>query len=296
MNKDYSLEENVTHGTKLQPIRFIRFAAGKGTIYPEHFFVKRHWHHSCEILRILKGDFTIEIDLERYKLQEGDICIIGSGELHQLEGNGADTLHDAIIFNPHILEFSYEDQFQEDVIAPIISQEYALPHLLRPGEAAYDRVLTEYDKIAQYSENHYFEAKLGLLVIMNELKNNNCFVKTSRIQNEAEKLRIDRYKTLISHMEEHFAEKVTLEELGRLAGCNTQYLCHFFKEISGVSPMQYLIGYRISKAQDMLIHTTKSILEISLDCGFDNVSYFIRQFRRYTGMTPGKYRGKNLYS
>ncbi|MDD6071055.1 MAG: AraC family transcriptional regulator [Clostridiales bacterium] len=296
MNKDYSLEENVTHGTKLQPIRCIRFSTGKGTVYPERFFVQRHWHHSCEILRILKGKFTIEIDLERYELREGDICIIGSGELHQLEGKGSDTLHDVIIFNPHILEFSYEDQFQEDVIAPILSQKYALPHLLRPGEAAYDRVMKEYDKIIKHSENQYFESKLGLLIIMNELKKNNCFIKTSRIQNEAEKLRVDRYKTLISYMEEHFMEKVTLDDLGRLAGCNTQYLCHFFKEISGVSPMQYLIEYRISQAQNMLMHTTKSILEISLDCGFDNVSYFIRQFRKYKGMTPGKYRRTNLYT
>ena len=295
MNKDYSLEENVTHGTKQQPIRFIRFTTGKGTAYPDHFFVQRHWHLSFEILRILRGCFTIEIDLESYELNEGDICIVGSGELHQLEGKGPDTLHDVIIFNPHILEFSYQDQFQEDVISPILNQEYALPHIIHPDEPGYERIVTVYNKIAKDNDNWYFEAKMGLLTIMNELKRQERFIKTSRIKNEAEKLRIDRYKSLISYMEEHFSQKVTLEELGELVGCNTQYLCHFFKEISGLSPIQYLIGYRILQAQNMLINTTKSVLEISLDCGFENVSYFIRQFRKYTGMSPGKYRNKNLY-
>lgn len=290
MNKDFSLEENVIHGTKQQPIRFIRFTVGEGTAYPDYFFVQRHWHHSCEILRILRGSFTIELDLESYELHEGDICMVGSGELHQLEGKGSDTLHDVIIFNPRILEFSYADQFQEEVAAPLVNHDYTLPHILRPGEPGYNAVYSIYDSIAEPSDNWYFEAKLGLLTIMNELKRSNRFIKTSRIQNEAEKLRIDRYKTLISYMEENFSEKITLEQLAELADCNTQYLCHFFKDIAGISPMQYLISCRITQAKDMLIHTTKSVLEISLDCGFDNVSYFIRQFKRHTDMTPGKYR------
>lgn len=294
MNKDYSLEENVTHGTKQQPIRFIRFTTGEGTMYPERFFVQRHWHHSCEILRILKGSFTIELDLESFELYEGDICMVGSGELHQLEGNGPDTLHDVIIFNPHILEFSYTDQFQEEVVAPLLDQDYTFPHILRQGEPGYEAVLSVYNHIAKDSDNWYFEAKLGLLTIMNELKRNNRFIKMSRIHNEAEKLRIDRYKTLISYMEEYFAEKITLEDLGELVNCNTQYLCRFFKEISGVSPIQYLIKYRITQAQDMLVNTTKSVLEISFDCGFDNVSYFIRQFKLHTDMTPGKYRQSSI--
>jgi len=290
MNKDYSLEENVTHGTRKQPIRFIRFTTGEGTMYPDHFFVQRHWHHNCEILRILKGSFTIELDLESYVLWEGDICMVGSGQLHQLEGNGPDTLHDVIIFNPQILEFSYADQFQEEVVEPFVNHDYTLPHILRPGEPGYEAVYSVYNNISKDSDNWYFEAKLGLLTIMNELKRNKRFIKTSRMHNEAEKLRIDRYKTLISYMEEHFAEKITLEDLGEEINCNAQYLCRFFKEISGVSPMRYLIQYRITQAQDMLINTTKSVLEISLDCGFDNVSYFIRQFKLYTDMTPGKYR------
>lgn len=296
MNKDFSLEENVSHGTKQQPIRYIRFSTGEGTVYPERFFVQRHWHHSYEILRILRGSFTIEIDLESYELKEGDICIVGSGELHQLEGKSSDTLHDVIIFNPHILEFSYQDQFQEDIISPILNQEYALPHIIRPKEPGYEKVATIYNTITQESDNWYFEAKMGLLTIINELHRVHRFIKTSRIKNETEKLRIDRYKSLISYMEEHFAQKVTLEELGELVGCNTQYLCHFFKEISGESPIQYLIGYRILQAQNMLIHTTKSVLEISFDCGFENVSYFIRQFRKYTGISPGKYRNQNICS
>jgi AraC-like DNA-binding protein len=54
--------------------------------------------------------------------------------------------------------------------------------------------------------------------------------------------------------------------------------------------MQFLIEYRIEQAGRMLKDTTKSVLEISLDCGFENVSYFIRQFKRHKNMTPRQYR------
>ena len=84
--------------------------------------------------------------------------------------------------------------------------------------------------------------------------------------------------------------KITLEKLASEIQVNPQYLCHFFKEIAGISPIQYLIRYRVNRAGEALRETTRSILEISLDCGFDNVSYFIRQFRKFTGQTPRQYR------
>lgn len=290
MNKDYSLEEKEVHGTKQQPIRYMHFITGEGTIYPENFFVQRHWHHSCEILHIIKGNFMVELDLESYGLSEGDICMVGSGELHLLEGMEPDTIHEVIIFDPHILEFSYADQFQEEVVAPLLRYEYAMPHTIRLGEPGYNEIIRIYEKIIKEHDNWYFEAKLGLLTIMNELKRKNLFLKTAHIHNETEKLKIDRYKKIISYMQDNFANRITLEDLSGIVDCNSQYLCHFFKDIAGVPPMQYLIGYRITQAQNMLKYTTKSVLEISMDCGFDNVSYFIRQFKRITGVTPRQYR------
>ncbi len=46
-----------------------------------------------------------------------------------------------------------------------------------------------------------------------------------------------------------------------------------------MSPIQYLIAYRVEWAKEMLEDTTKSVMEICLECGFENVSYFIRRFK-----------------
>lgn len=294
MNKEHSLEEDVRHGTQERPLTAIHFTTGPGTVYPEYFYVQRHWHHNIEILKVLKGSYTVELNLENYVLAEGDICIINSGELHEIKGIGADTVHDVVIFNPHILEFTYQDEFQQALIAPLIAHTYSLPHMIHPEDAVYAEMSSLFKQMMWISmeekEGWYFRVKLLLLEFLNILNLNHRVQVLASVQSAPEKERIDRYKRIVSYIEEHFMEKVTLEHLAEAAQCNPQYLCHFFKEIAGVSPIQYLISHRIGKAQEMLTNTTKSVLEVSLDCGFENVSYFIRQFKRSVGATPREYR------
>lgn len=294
MNEKQSLKEAARHGTSGQPLTAIHFITGAGTFYPDHFFVERHWHYPVEILKIARGTFTIEINLETYLLHPGDICFINSEELHCLEGNQQDTVHDAIIFHPHILEFSYPDEFQEQYAAPFLSHASSLPRLLTPGDTLYGTVASLFDRAAAIAEKEeegwYFRVKLLLLEMFYELCIHKKMPAAKDLLSAAGKERTDRYKKIISYMEKHFMDKISLEDLAEEAQVNSQYLCHFFREIAGISPIQYLIRFRIDRAREMLRDTTKSILEISLDCGFDNVSYFIRQFRKFTGQTPRQYR------
>ncbi len=68
------------------------------------------------------------------------------------------------------------------------------------------------------------------------------------------------------------------------------YWRRFFREIAGVSPIRYLISYRLERACSLLVHTTQSVTDIALECGFENISYFIRKFREEKGCTPKEYR------
>ncbi len=61
---------------------------------------------------------------------------------------------------------------------------------------------------------------------------------------------------------------------------------NLFKEATGQSFVSYLNNFRVNKARDLLVGTSKSIAEIGLETGFCNQSYFTAVFRRATGMTP----------
>lgn len=294
MNKEYSLEENVQHGTKERPLTIMNFCTGKGTSYPDHFFVERHWHYNTEILKIRKGRYKAEINLETLYLQEGDICMINSGELHLLEGIGSHTLHDALIYNQSILRFSYEDEMQEKLIHPLLSHKLVLPRIIHPSDTGYKQLNHRVEHLIELGEKKtddwYFQLKLEILQFLIDLNRYGLFISSADTATAFEKERIDRYKRIVSLIEDNYTSALTLQMLAQAAGCNPQYLCRFFKEIAGISPIQYLIRYRIQQAERLLGNTTKTILEISLDSGFDNVSYFIRQFKKQNGLTPNEYR------
>lgn len=295
MNKEHSLEEDNRHGTEEKPIAVLHFSPEATPQYAKHFMVERHWHHEIEILYVRKGTFHLELNLENFTLQEGDICFINSGELHFLEGNEPGTVHDAVIFNPQILKFAYHDVVQDELIGPLLARQESLPHIIRNREKGYEEIAGIMQRIGSYGwflkETDYFEVKLRLYELLFQLKmQGRMSGDGDNPLSAVEKEKIDRYKRIVMFVQEHYMEKIKLETLAAQAQCNPQYLCHFFKEIAEISPIQYLIEYRLDRAREMLKDTTKPVLEVSLDCGFDNVSYFIRQFKKETGVTPGAYR------
>ncbi|HCT91363.1 MAG TPA: hypothetical protein DF613_08290 [Lachnospiraceae bacterium] len=297
MSSELSLREGVAHGTPKRPLRAMHFAAGPGTTYPEHFFKERHWHRYGEILLILKGDYQVEINLETKDLHPGDICLINSGELHQLTGIQPTALHDAVLFDPQILNFSYRDEWEDIYIAPVLEQSQMMQNILHPGENGYTDIhalVTELTRVALLGENGwYIRCKILLLELFEKLGRNGLFVPMADTVSKNDARKIARYKAIVSYIEEHCQEPVTLHQLADTVSCNTQYLCRFFREIAGMSPIQYLITYRLERACHMLAHTTLPVTAIALDCGFDNISYFIRKFKDIKGCTPKEYRQKS---
>ena len=67
----------------------------------------------------------------------------------------------------------------------------------------------------------------------------------------------------------------------------------FFKQYVGMSCIQYINHYRIQKAAHMLEETSRPVMEIAMDHGFDNISYFNLQFRKEFGMTPREFRSQH---
>ena len=295
MPVDADLREIITHGTKQNPITAMRFISGSGTSSPENFFVQRHWHSNIEILFIRKGAFSLELNLETHRIYAGDLCIFNSGELHQLIGQTPGTVHDVFIFDPHILDFSYPDEWQEGWIRPFLNHSLLLPHILHPENVGYEKICALLEQLLtlgiKKQEGWYIRCKLLLLELFAYVSENNLLLPNTSLP-AAEMLKINRYKTIVSYIEEHYSDPISLQQIADTIPCNPQYLCRFFKTIAGITPIQYLIQYRIKRASFLLTNTSQPVLEIAMDCGFENFSYFIRKFKEILGCTPKEYREK----
>ena len=94
----------------------------------------------------------------------------------------------------------------------------------------------------------------------------------------------------INYMHSHLQEKITLSQLAATAGLSSGRFSHLFKEDTGVTPMTYLVGIKMETAQTMLSTSAHTLSEISTILGFSSESHFIKSFKRYCGVTPGRFR------
>lgn len=94
----------------------------------------------------------------------------------------------------------------------------------------------------------------------------------------------------VDYIGAHFAERITLDGLSAEAGVSPQHLCRLFRSAMGCRPMEYLAKRRIQEAKSLLADSALSMEEIAERTGFCDSSYFGRLFRRYEGISPGKFR------
>ena len=149
------------------------------------------------------------------------------------------------------------------------------------------------DTAADMDAGWYMTSKLLILDIISSIYTANLMQSVQNAHAQTNQKKIQNYKSVISYMEHNYNQPVTLQDLADTIPCNSQYLCRFFKDIAGVSPIQYLLNYRIQKACILLETTNNPVLDIALDCGFENVSYFIRKFKEIMCCTPKAYRNNH---
>ena len=92
------------------------------------------------------------------------------------------------------------------------------------------------------------------------------------------------------YLSEHLAEEISVGALSELVALSPFHFCRVFKQTTGMSPLQFVTRERISRAQQLIRETSRSLIEIALDVGYTSPSHFAQVFRRVAGMTPTDFR------
>ncbi len=162
------------------------------------------------------------------------------------------------------------------------------------------------DRRAAYDSDlgPYFASIVRQLIYFDENKVNNNVIITGLLDYLLSAIIVDKFKTLSSnlpgpdrtlfalkiYLDTHYAEKVTLPRLSQKFNLSASSISKQFKAYYNVSPKTYLNKVRLDHAKTLLRQTQLSLIEICQEIGVDDVAYFIRFFKRYTGMTPKTYK------
>ncbi len=99
---------------------------------------------------------------------------------------------------------------------------------------------------------------------------------------------------VLIHLETHFRDKVTLEELSKAFSVSPSYLSRIFAKRIGMGIIEYTNHLRIEAACELLRTSDWSVTRIATEVGYEEVSYFFRRFRKEIGMSPHTYRQQQL--
>lgn len=95
---------------------------------------------------------------------------------------------------------------------------------------------------------------------------------------------------VIQYIEENFKSDISIDDLCETAHLSPFYFCRLFKKEMGYSPYEYIIIVRLNIAKKLLKNSKLTIKEIAYETGFNSEANFIRTFKSYANMTPGKFR------
>ena len=200
------------------------------------------------------------------------------------------TMH---FYFPCLQSFTQYNICQDEFILPLLSQKLQFPY----GETLSKKCTEKIQSLIQAAALLYespspvtsLSIKILLLQILETLFLHGAFLTVSE-EFLSKRTSFDPLKEVFSYIEANYMHKIYLEQLSECAHMNKNYFCKFFKKKIGKSPFTYLNEYRINQASALLLKSNAPITEIALSTGYENMSYFIRQFKYYKHCTPSDFR------
>lgn len=232
-----------------------------------------NWHENLEIQFCEKGRGAVHLDGEKYGFQKDDIIVVNTNVIHYT-GTDTNITYSCIIVNCDFCRKIGIDP-RKLTFSPKIKSQIITDWFYELKEV-YNDTGTPL-RIAKLNEI--------LLKILIELAENHT-VKTipdSDIKN------FDTIKSVITYLRENYNKKITLNEISKAVLCDKYALCREFKRFTGQTIIENLNNYRCIKAMYFL-REGHTVAETASLCGFDNLSFFTRTFKKYIGKLPSHYK------
>lgn len=288
--QDIFLKESKAHGNISFPFAFYHV-----TEKHPRYTMETHWHEECEICRVLSGTLEVTIDGKTFigkgRDGVGDIFIFNSGAVHSAIPH--DCVYECVVFDLHFLlrERSLSNSFiysllynqrkfvsyipytqeKQDDLEDICSIVQRLFFTLRDQGAGY--------QLKSFGIMYYL---LGLF------EDKAMFEQPNEAGGDAVS-RIMKMRMALSYIHRNYKQHISLSEIAELLDLQPPSVVKLFKELINKKPLEYINSYRINCAQEMLKEGRNSVTAVALECGFTDVSYFTKVFKKYTDQTPRQF-------
>lgn len=249
-----------------------------------------HWHEEIEAISVVQGRGLFQASGESWLLEAGDGIFLNTNVLHSVHlPEGGDCRFYSLVFSAGLLAGMPGSIFEQRYIRPLLDASaravplYRSEPWQREAAGAIEQAYHAFAGEAFGWELLVRGALSQLWVLMAE----HMTVPGSAA---AETTDVRRLKEMLQFLHGRYDQPVSLEEIAAAASIGKRECLRCFQRTIGVTPIQYLLRYRIRRASSLLAETDLPVTEVALRCGFESPSYFSLMFRRLIGRTPREYR------
>ena len=293
MVREAFITENVKSG--------FMFKLWNNTVTPFHRNILEHRHLQFEIVLFKSGNGLYTTKSGSHDIKKGDIFVFACNEQHCITDiyDGEEFKFMNIHFEPRYVWGSHNNGLSNDAMNMCFSHANDFCNRLPRNN-----VYTERVRQLIYDIEAELEAKEPEYELMVHNKVYEILIilarhlgyGTGKSVTAEEYRHIRAVRTAIDHINRHLTEDLTLNELAKKADLSPNYFSHIFKKTAGVPLWDYITSKRIELAMTMLHdRNDMNMLDIAVECGFNNTANFNKMFRKVTGLTPSQFRRHGEY-
>lgn len=284
---DENMMETIQHGSKEYPFHFYY---DNLELFDFHC-IEWHWHTEFEFVYVETGTVYFGISDKQFALSEGQGVFINSKILHRYFSQG-----NAIV--PNFVLMPYFIAAQDS----LIYQKYVLPIMASPmdyqifsqdipWQAQALSLMREMMAAQENASDVELVNSYLIQKIWHILYQNTDVEHMGKKENYSASSQA-RLQLMMQYIHQKFAYNISLSDIADQAKVSKSTALNLFQRYLGISPVTYLINYRLQEAAKLLASTEKKVTVISKDTGFDSVDYFCKAFKKYYKLTPTEYRKK----
>ena len=243
-----------------------------------------HYHDELEFLLVYEGRFICTVYDKEYIAEAGDVIFINSRVPH--------STYRVTSCRTALLQFR-ESEFSDTEVTKIVkysmrfqSQVY-YPIMVFTDSSLFATIDEIHRENSAKDKSYEIFVRAAILRILGTLYRRGILSDGEQLYRTRE---VQKVLPILSYINTNYSENITLEQASERLGFDQSYFCRIFKIATGATFTEYLNFVRICKAENMLLKTHDSILDISERVGFSSVSYFNRIFKRYRNCSPRFYR------
>ena len=229
-----------------------------------------HWHENLEILWFREGEGCAVCDYRRTDVKKDDIFVINSEKLHMIESDSLVRYYCFIVDVDFCLENGID--IREMTFEARIDDEKV--------SDAYSRLVDAFASEDELREARIKSCALSLLLSIAE--------RHTLHEDESEQSdpHLQNVKQAIKYIKENFQKSITLDSISEAAGLSRAYFSREFRRITGYTVTNYVNYIRCQNAAKLLKSGRYRVNAAAAECGFENMSYFARTYKKLTGSLP----------